>query len=401
MRICSTALCYIIPEGSTQEETCTWEELEERVRQGHLTLKTRLYDPDAKEWVQLDSMEEFEGIEIASVGVEGAEDGEELRGGSEELAEEYEEAKRQLREMGASPDLILKAGRAALNLGRREEAGGYFQRALELNPYNQRIAGEIKRSFSPVVYRTFRLLDRKPPFWEDPLRAVAFARGNGWKWYALVTPAVSLLRFIPWAEPIYWTVFALLGVHAARECGRGAPRPFPTDGASARALLGSAGPLGGFALAGAEFLAACLAIAAVATVLGGDVRWNVFASVANSPLLEVGIFTLGAIYLPAVLMASANVRLRLAECGDPRRIFGIMKAMETEYVMSAIGMAAVAVAWLVLRMVLSPVPVAGEVIATGAGLFGVAIIGYLAGHAVSRHAQIFGPPADDGASDPE
>lgn len=389
MRTSSSTQCYILHNGATQEETCTWEDLRERVESGELAPDTLIYREESQRWVTIASLDEFEDVAWDNAAGSGESEEAEVHENLSELREEYERAVRAARDRYDSIECVTEAARLALSLDKQDEAFDHYQRALELQPFNKRLATEIKRSFSPVIYRSFTLLDRQPFFWEDPLSAIGYPSQVHVIPFLIATAALTILSLLPYAQPLYWIALTLLVVRVACEAGqKSVPSPdsIITD---LRSFCSNWKPFACFILCCAAFLSPFALVSELLLLSERAGHWNFFIYIQNSPLMTVAIFVAGAALLPAALMVSTNKRQELLDVFALKRIMRIVASDDWEYLLLIVGITAIALAWLGLRVLFSFIPVIGDIVAAAGALYGVLVIGYITGRTRSRHEHLF------------
>jgi tetratricopeptide (TPR) repeat protein len=386
MKTNQTATCYILVKGSTQEESCTWKDLMDRIETGEIAPGTLLFHEESQRWMPIASLPEF-----SSHIWDEPEDPENQIDDSEylsELKEEYTKVLRLARDRFDSIEQITRAGRLALSLGRREDAIAHYQRALELKPFNRGLATEIKRSFPPQVYRSFSCLERRPPFWSDAVSITTWPLDCRVLPFAVATAVLSLLSLIPFAEPIYWTLLTLLAVRITVHAEERSADPLPADMSGVEAMFADWKPLSSFMLAGAALLLPFAVLSEILLAAERAGHWNFLLYIQNSPLMTVALFIAGVVYLPAALMASTNERQTLQCLPALRRIMAVISSEEWEYLLLVISIACIALVWIGVRALCSVVPVVGDIIASAAALYAIMLIGYITGRTRSRHEHL-------------
>lgn len=387
MKTSSPTACYILPNGATREETCAWDDLRERIESGELAPDTLIYREESQQWVTIASLDEFR--DVTWNGFADSLESEEDHDGLPELMEEYDRAVAEARDRYDSIECITKAARLALSLGKQSDAVEHFQRALELQPYNKRLAVEIKRSFSPMVYRTFSLLDRQPPFWEDPRSAVAYPLRIRMIPFAIATAILAIFSLVPYAQPLYWLMLALLAVRVASETGQKSERSPDGIITDLEAIFSNWKPFACFMAYSAVLFLPFVLLSELLLLLERSGHWNFLVFIQNSPLMTVALFIAGAALLPAVLMVSTNERQQPFDRYALKRIARIVVSEDHEYLLLIGGITGAALAWIGVRGIFSFIPVVGDIITAAAALYGALLIGYLSGRTRARNEHLF------------
>lgn len=384
MKTDSATECYIIVTGSTQEQICTWGDLQSLVEAGELTGDTLIYREESQQWVPLSSLPEFADATWITPRTADPGDGEEIA----ELNREYEEAVKEARDRFDSYECLTTAARLALSLEKQDEAIEHYRRALELRPFDKRLANEIKRGLPPQVYRSFSLLDRPAPFWEDPVATVTYPLQTGWVVPAIAAAVLAVLSLVPFAQPLYWLLLMLLTVRVSCEARGRTVRSPDEILADPESFFTNWKPYARFLLFTAVLFLPFALLSELLLNIDGPRYWNIFPYIQDSPLLTVAIFIAGAALVPAVLMATADDNGAITDMHVVRRISRVMVSEDYEYLLLSAGMTLIALAWIGVRAMVSFVPVVGDLIAAAGALYSTMLIGYIAGRTRSRYAHI-------------
>lgn len=98
----------------------------------------------------------------------------------EELQAKFGELYQQVAQNPNDPDLRVKLGYIAIDLGRKNEAIANFVRALQLDPSLAFLRARLQSLCTPEELRMFRVPEDVTPFWKDLPGLFAYpVRGNG------------------------------------------------------------------------------------------------------------------------------------------------------------------------------------------------------------------------------
>jgi hypothetical protein len=376
----------VIPEGTTREERLDLDEIRERLSAGVLAPSSLVFSPEDKKWLSIADREEFEDLVPGDSpgAIEADEDGSDE---SCEAAEEYRSVQADLAESPGDFDLLARAGRLALAAGDAAAAREHYQRALHLKPFHPRLRQEIVRGFHPKEQAKFVLLTRKPPFWEDPSKAVGFPVSiSGWPGFLALGAILGGLLFIPYGATLFYAACFVLMVNATKHAGGG----YKAESSNPLSMLRLLVPSGALLAAGVvlvEIFLPFAVTAAVSLAVSGESPVGVIPFVAGSPVMVVLLFMLFCGYVPAVLAVSAAGAAWL-EVLDPMRVFRSIGAMDTEYPASAAAIAFVVLVWLSLRGVLESLSIPGRFLEAVSGMYVSLFAGYLAGLLFDRYRHV-------------
>jgi hypothetical protein len=396
---------YVLPEGASQEETCTWEEIEAFCRAGRLSPNSLIYLPDSKQWqkvIDTDLGSHFESGPDAAGPAEGSVPEADL----EKLEEEYETALVEVRQSPDLPRSYLNAAAAALALGNREAAVGWYQQATELWPFNKSIAIEIKRRLRADEIGRIRLLERPESAWDDVGRLATFPLARGWLFFLVPAVALAALALVPKAGAIATAVLAWLWVYrTAAGVGEGAVKPPHWREFLNEPLSGVLGPVLTGLVAALELAAPFFVTAGAAILAGGNPRPGLIEFMQGSVAMGVLLWVVAVIYLPAVLTMAVTPGIRFRNPLHVGRIARAVMAMESEYLTSVAYFFGFMILWGGLRLLAGSMPVVGVVVPVLAGLYILVIAAFVLGRlsARSRHHWTGGPARSAGlaSADPE
>ncbi len=388
-------LYYVLPEGATQEETWTWSEIETRCKTGRLAPESRIYSPERRRWERVADTEFGAFMKAAHGADEQGKD--EQADDAELLHSEYEAALKQIRSAPNRVDGYIRAAGAALALGDRRSAVGHFQSALDVQPFNKRVASEARRSLSFEECRQLRLLEREAPFWEDIHRVVSYPLARGPRYFLLLAFVLSLVISFPVLTSAAVFLCYLFGYQVIAETAAGIRKPPSwrgvTDDPSARILKPFLTGIVASAILGLPFLT----IAEMMILIGASTHSDVFHFIQHSPIMIVFMWILGLSYLPAMLAVSASSQSRLMDALNMRKVITVAIGMEYEYCGTVGVLLAFLSVWGGSRLLLSPVPFLGVVVPSCIAVYGILCGGFVLGRLSSRHRHLWGNRADDGS----
>ena len=401
-----STLYYIIPEGASQEETCTWEEIEAFCEAGRLSPNSLIYLPETQNWEKVINTDLISCFDSDDDSAKPAGDSEVAAADLERLEAEYDAARGEIHQSPDLPRSYLNAAAAALALGDREAAMGFYQQATELQPFNKSIATEIKRNLRAEETGRIRLLERPESAWDDVGRLAAFPLARG-PWFFLVPAAVlAALALIPKAGGIVAAVLTWLWVYrAADRVSDGAAKPPHWREFVSEPVTAVVRPVLTGLLVALELAAPFCLFAGVVILVGDSPRPELFQFIQDSAAMMVLLWVAGIVYLPAVLTLAVTPGIRF---WDPLNIVKnarAMMAMDYEFITGLAYFFGFGVLWGGLIMVLGRVPVAGVVLPVITGLYGLLITAFMLGRlsARCRHLWTGGParPAGKTSADPQ
>ncbi len=380
-----STLYYVLPEGATQEETCSWSEIHALCEAGQLSPNSLIYMPEKNAWekaVDTDLRSCFESLSDSLPGKTEEVQDDETR--TEELQEKYESACREIRRTPEIPKAHLNAASAALALGNREAAIGHFQQAIELQPFNAKIACEIKRNLSVEERKRVRLLERPTPFWENNERVITYPFGRGYLYFLAPAVALSLLALLPFVRPAVVVLCYLWGYRAVSESASGSlTPPHWRDYLSSPAAWILRALLVGLFFA-VEFCLPFFLIAQISILAGASSRPDVFQFIQHSPVMIVCMWVIGVIYFPAVLVISVSPGSGIKDMLNVKKSVKAVVSMELEYIATIVFLFALLLVWVGVRLILGSVPVVGVVFSVLLGAYGVLCTGFVLGRVSTR-----------------
>jgi hypothetical protein len=382
------AVYYIIPEGATQEEACSWQELEAACRMERLSPDTLIYLPGKDVWekaIYTELRRYFRSKDDVRGEPGTGEDEDDAGDTTEALRSAYEEACREARSTPDSADAHLNAARAAKAMQDRKAAVEHCRNAIDLHPFHPKTAAEIKRILGPADAAKLRFLERPDPFWEDLLKFVRFPIQGGIVAFVVPASIVVILALIPFLRLValaicyFWATAIILRVAS----GDRGPIDF-------RRLLDEKliktvkMQLIGAAVI-AELYLPFVIVAELLILSGVSDRSNVIRLIQHSEAMIVFMWVAGGVYLQAAFASAASSRAGWKKSLDVRNIFRAIFAMEMEYLATVIALFIPVTMWGAGRLFLESVPVAGTIVPVAVGLYGLSITGYLIGLLSARY----------------
>ncbi|MFH1754300.1 MAG: hypothetical protein ABIA59_01225, partial [Candidatus Latescibacterota bacterium] len=377
---------YVIPKGSTQEEACTWQEIEAACRAGRLSPDTMIYLPDKEAWekaIYTELRPYFRSGEQASGGSDepDANDAD----AKEALCLTYDEASREARRTPDVPRAHLSAAAAALAVEDREAAIEHYQRAIALRPFNRQIATEIKRNLRPADAQKVSLLERPEPFWEDLSRLASFPLRRG-----------IVLFIMPAALVVLLALFSLLKVFAAAvsfcwmyltimEVASGGSDRFDWRNVISDPVAKAVKPFVSGMVIVAELYLPFIIVAEIFILTGISDRPNIIQFIQRSEVMIVFMWVAGVVYLPAAFAVSVSSASGWIKGMDVRKVYRAIISMEMEYFATVVLLFVPVVIWGISRLVLGTIPVAGILVPVALGLYGLILAGYVIGLLSARY----------------
>lgn len=381
-------LYYLLREGSTREEQWSWEDIEALHRSGELTAQARIFLPDEDRWAllsetRLSHSRPADGVHAGAASASGEDAASERAA----LEEAYREA---VERIGADDALeaLLDAGALAMQLGRREEAQGYFQQVLDRYPYHPRAAQEIKRRFAPAEQRKFRSLDRPAPVWDDLAGAAAMPLARGPIHFFAPALALAGLTMVPFGA-VAITVFSYLWIFQIMEyTARGAVRTPEWNRALKDPARKVVRPVLLMAAVVVQWAALLIGAAALAMTAGGVKGVSLWSYMAGSPLFVVAAWVVAALYLPAATVSTGGFTGSVAKTLDPRRLVRMVGRMEHEYVYSVALLGVLVAAVATVRAITGSIPMAGNVMLGLALAYALPLAGLVLGRLLGRTGHV-------------
>lgn len=370
---------YVLPEGATQEQEWSWVEIEQLCASGALTADTKIFIPADNEWRRIGETE----LAASLAGARAVEDSD-AEDEPDHRREAYEAALLRLEEDPSSTDHLVRAGQLAAELGEAESAWSHFQRALELSPFNQRVALAAKRALSTSEWRRLRLLERQPPVWDNILEPLTYPLARGPLYLLAPLAVLAALAFVPYGAAAMAALCFLWGYQVTRRVAAGDERPPLWQPAVGDWVAEIALPTAGFALVCAEWGALFYGISWLGVAIERPADPSVIAYITHSPVLIVAIATVAISYLPAVIVQLAGAPREIVAVANPVRMVRFIALLGGEYFASAacLFLLAFALGWL--GFVTSQIPLAGRILVAAAGAYALLMGGFVLGRLVNR-----------------
>lgn len=372
----TTDTFYVLREGATQEEEWTWGEIADRCRSGEFGAETQIYLPDESRWVHVD--------ETDLAGAEADVESEEPDPEREALEREYAELLERLSDPPSSVEPWIEAGCMASDLGDTEAARSHFQAALDSHPFHTRVSHEVKRRFTPAEYRSFRLLERPTPVWDNLSELIEYPLSRGWSYLAAPAALFGALLFLPGGGivvgelALLWCCLALASVSSGRS------QPPAWRRAIADPLHRLALPVGALAGVSIQWLVVFWGVARMGMLAEGKSDVGVLSYIGASPVLTVAMALCALAYLPAVMISITPSWRETLRVLNPWMVVRSMIRMGMEYAMSALLLFALAVLLGVLGAATLRIPVAGRLVWAAALAFAVPATALVLGRLSSR-----------------
>jgi Protein of unknown function (DUF4013) len=377
---------FVLREGSTREEQCTWEEIESLCRSGELSAQARIFLPEENRWAEL--RETRFGTNIAAKPVVEEPEDEAVKEATQKLEAEYNAA---LERIEATPDELeahLDAGIIAAQLVRREEARRHFQSVLDRYPYHARVAQEVKRRFPRNELRTFRYLDRPAPIWEDlgELAAMPLARGP----LFVVIPAVIIagLSFFRFGGVLTSALMFLWMFQVMEYTARGANQPPDWDRSFADPWGKLFRPMLLMSVVAVQMGVIVFTAAKVVMLIEGVKDQSLWSYIAASPIFVVAASVVLALYLPAAFVSIGGFAGPVTKTLDPRRLVKTIIRMEHEYIYTVVLVAGIGVAAAIACGITAGVPVAGNLVRGAVLAYATPCVGLVLGRLLGRVGQV-------------
>jgi len=382
-------LYFLLREGATQEEQCTWGDLESLCESGALTRGARVFLPDENVWRRADETKLRAAFERAGGGASGGDEAAAMR---ESLESDYEATMGRLAEQPEAVDVLVEAGRLAFELGNIEAARRHFQAALEAHPYHPRTAQEVRRRFPRAESRSFRLIDRPPALWDDigELWRFPFARGPLY----VVVPALvyTVLAFVPHGMIVAAVLAFVWGQQVMRSAAAGEPLPPLWHRALRDPLREVVLPLFAWSGACALLVGLFYGVARGLMVIDPSTADTALTYLLQSPVLTVIAVIAAAGYLPAAAVTAA-ARRPLAAL-DPVRVVRAALRMEIEYILSVLFVLVMVFVGGMLRVGTKGIPVLGAVLLGASIAILTPMGGLVLGRLLGRTAHVFAARQD-------
>jgi len=377
---------FVLPEGATQEEKWDWETIEEMCRTGELTAETRIFFPDKNKWVPAGETELnglFPGGGAAAprkaVAAEEAADPAE----SEGLQTEYQEAIRRVGRQPQDANAHVEAGRLAAEIGDRDAARAHFQKALDLKPFNSRVANEVMRRFSKSECREFLYLRRDLPVWDDLADLVTYPMSGGVLYLAIPAAVLFVLSLIPFGDFVAAPLAFLWLVQVGRQVAAGETQPPRWQAPFANPAREIVLPLLAGALVVAECALVVYGLGRLGMLTSGE-SGSVILFVSGSPVLSVALTVLALVYLPAVLVKIIHSVGIIVHLLNPISVVRSMIRMEQEYAISALIVLLIGGMIGGLNFFVGGVPVLGKAVLALLAAVAIPVVGLVLGRLAGR-----------------
>lgn len=373
---------FVLPEGATQEEQHSWEAIEEMCAEGRLTPAARLFLPEEAAWVRAGDT----ALKKYFIQAEGNSDRRREKPTKDEreaLKTEYQEVLKRLDSEADQVGTHVEAGRMAAELDDRETARDHFQAALDLRPYDTRVAQEIRRRYSKKECREFRNLEREAPVWENLSELAFFPVSRGAVYLAVPTALAFVLMLVPFGGFALGAAFYLWLVQIARRTAEGERRPPLWHRALANPVEELLLPLVAGTLLVLELLLAVYGVARLSIILNGETV-SAVDYVRNSPVLVVLSTAVAVVYLPAGFVRAFRSAGKVLGLLDPVKNVKTAFRMEHEYLASVILLFALASVVGGLCLLLWGIPVLGKAVVATAGTYALVLAGRTLGRLAGR-----------------
>jgi hypothetical protein len=372
---------YVLPEGATQEELWSWDAIEDMCRSGEFTPDTRVFLPAKNCWVRAGDSELKPLFKDTVKAAETTPSGEAQERST--LEDEYQEAVRAARESASPAESHVEAGRLAAELGDREAARDHFQRALDLKPFNPRIAREVQRRFSKTECKQFEFLRRDPPAWDDPADIFIYPLAAGVLYLAVPAAVLFALLLVPLGPFLAGPLVFLWGVLIARDTAAGGSQPPLWHAALASPISNVILPL----IAGVAVTTECVLVlygaGRLSMLLGGS-GGTAFESVAESPILSVILAVVALAYLPAVFARITHSVGIVVDLLNPWTIGRSINGMGQEYAVSALFVTTIAAVTGGLWFAIGGIPVLGKALLAMVVAYAIPMVAFALGRLAGR-----------------
>jgi hypothetical protein len=376
----TTDTYYVLREGATQEEEWTWQEIEDRCRSGEFGADTKVYLHDESRWVRLH--------ETDLAGVEPEVESQETDPEREALEREYAELLEGLSDPPSSVEPWIEAGSMACDLGDTESARSHFQAALDRHPFHTRVSHEVKRRFTPAECRSFRLMERPTPVWDNLSELLEYPLSRGGLYLAAPAALFGALLFLPGGGMVVGELALLWCWQALVSVSSGRSQPPAWSRTIADPLHRLALPAGALAGVAIQWLAVFWGVASMSMAAEGKSDVGVLSYIGASPVLTVAMALCALAYLPAVMISITPSWRETLRVLNPWFVVRSMIRMEMEYVMSTLLLFALAVLVGILGALTLRIPVAGKLVWAVALAFAVPACALVLGRLRSRTTHV-------------
>jgi len=333
----------VIPQGALKEEYWEWAAIEEMCRTGKLSPRSLIFLPEEDAWKKLSESRLAACFPKSDAPASPAPETE-----APGHQEEYDRVMEQIRTSPGDAGLRVTAAEIALAMRKTERARDHFQEALDIQPYQPRVAQEAKRNLPPAMWKTLKCLEKPAAVWDDPAAVLGFPYSRGPVYLAAAAAILFGLSWSLWTIVPAYLVLSLWVAETALAASRGEIRAPLWRGLAGDPLGRIARPLAVASLAAIEIVAVFWVIAEAHLLARLSSEPNAFFVVWKSELLIVLLATVCLLYLPAVTILSITPAARVTEAIDPRSVVRAIRLMEGEYLLSVLFAAVLfGVMWIV------------------------------------------------------
>lgn len=380
MKTAVEELYYLLREGATSEEQWSWEDLGDMCSRGELSPGAQVYLADNDTWSRLDQTDLASHFES---------DNEDDDGDREALAGEYEDALRNLTEQPESIEFLIDAARLACDTGDRESSQRYFQRALDLRPYNGRVAQEVTRCLSSAECARMRMLTRPDSISDDITAPVNYALAGGLLYLAIPAAVFFGLSFIPGGVWLSSTLAVLWCFQMMKRVAANDPEPPRWKYALADPVGEMVLPLSALVGTALPLFAVFYGIARLVMLFDSEVATSTIDYIANSPILAVAFVVVFVAYLPSVVMWIMHSKSGALNSLNPVRTVGLIIRMGQEYALNGVLLLGVAFLVGLIHATIGGIVVVGSLVTAMAMAFALPLVAFVLGRLRARHDHAF------------
>lgn len=385
---------YVMLEGSTQEEERSEAELELLVETGAFHGGNLVYLPEQNQWVKASDSpirHLFATDDGPALATAAKISGEDERTPHEMLEDEFRSLREQLDESPGALDICVRLAEISAQLGDKIMAKKVLRDALNLSPYNSKVAALAKRLLSPEERKHIPYLERTPPFWKDLGGLLGYPLLDKGVIHILITGTILYVTsFIPVVGAIFagLVYFYLLEVIRSSGSGRGAPPNWDFDIPNIFALVLK--PAVPTLIVLIEVSGPFVLLAWLAAEGDGFMRFvNMMAWVAQNPPFLVLWALVSLVYYPAVLMIIAISDENIADAINPLKVIVSMRVMKEDYMMAIVFLGVFMLMIGVGTFILGWIPLVGPWIAQCLVFYALMITGRVLGLTYRRHMHCF------------
>jgi hypothetical protein len=376
---------FVRTDDVTEEEQHSWEFIEKACRAGQFTPETRIFFPDKNMWVRAGDTDlqllfpaQPAAAKNQAPAAQEPDDAE-----TSALEAEYNEALDRVAQQPSDVDARVEAGRLAAELDQRDAARKHFQNALNLSPFNTRVANEVMRRFSRSECRSFQYLRRDPPVADDPAELLTYPFAAGPLHVAIPAAALLVLSLVPNGQFAAIPLAYLWMVQVARRVAAGSRTPPTGKEALANPVREIILPLLAGAVVAAECALVVYGVGRASMAVGGG-EGSAFQYVANSPVLSVTLAVAALAYLPAVMTKTIHSVGFLIPLLNPQSVVRSVVRMDQEYAVSALIVLFLAAVLGGMRLLLDGIPFVGKLVFVLAAAWAIPAAGLVLGRLAGR-----------------